>query len=86
VPVNYGHRDEPPDDQPVDHYFDDPTTDNQATGCRYEGEDAPGGDVDDCLPGDSYDIEVSFRGEIQRNGSPVQTKFWTAIRRANWRP
>jgi len=29
---------------------------------------------------------VSFRGEIQRNGSPIQTKYWTAIRNANWRP
>ena len=86
TPVNYGHRDQPADASPVDHYFDVPGTDNQATGCRYESEDFPGGDVDDCLPGDSYDIEVSFRGEIQRRGSPVESKFWTAIRRATWTP
>ena len=85
-PVNYGHRDQPADDDPVDHYFDRAGTDNQRTGCRYESEDAPGGDVDDCQPGDRYDVEVSFRGEIQRNDSPIQTKFWTAIRNANWRP
>jgi hypothetical protein len=86
VPVNYGHRDGPADNDPVDHYFDRAGTDNQATGCRYESEDNPGGDLLDCQPGDSYDVDVSFRGEIQRNGAPIQTKFWTAIRRANWRP
>ena len=85
-PVHYGHRDDDADDDPVDHYFDTPGTDNQDTGCRYGSEDFPGGNVDDCRPGDSYDIEVAFRGEIQRNGNPVETKFWTAIRRANWRP
>jgi len=85
-PVNYGHRDEPADDDPIDHYFDRAGTDNQATGCRYENEDRPGGDVDDCRPGDVYDIDVNFRGEIQRNGAPVETKFWTAIRRARWAP
>jgi len=86
TPVHYGHRDEAADDDPVDHYFNRAGADNQRSGCRYENEDAPGGDVLDCQPGDVYDVEVSFRGEIQRNGSPVQTKFWTAIRRANWRP
>ena len=86
TPVHYGHRDEPADDDPIDHYFDRAGTDNQPTGCRYESEDNPGGDVDDCQPGDRYDVEVSFRGEIQRNGSPIQTKYWTAIRNANWRP
>ena len=84
-PVNYGHRDEPADDDPIDHYFDG-AGDNQAAGCRYENEDAPGGNVDDCRPGDVYDIDVNFRGEIQRNGAPVETRFWTAIRRARWTP
>jgi len=23
---------------------------------------------------------------LVRNGNPIETKFWTAIRRANWRP
>ena len=85
-PVHYGHRDDPADDDPIDHYFDGAGTDNQAGGCRYENEDAPGGNVDDCRPGDVYDIDVNFRGEIQRNGAPVETKFWTAIRRARWTP
>jgi hypothetical protein len=85
-PVNYGHRDDPADDDPIDHYFDGAGTDDQAAGCRYENEDRPGGDVDDCRPGDVYDIDVNFRGEIQRNGAPVETKFWTAIRRARWTP
>jgi hypothetical protein len=85
-PVHYGHRDDPADDDPIDHYFDAARTDDQAAGCRYENEDAPGGNVDDCRAGDVYDIDVNFRGEIQRNGAPVETKFWTAIRRARWTP
>ena len=61
--------------------------DDQAGGCRYESEDDPGGDqLLDCRPGDSYDVLVSFRGEIQRDGTPIQSKQWTAIRRAGWRP
>ena len=84
-PVHYGHRDDPADDDPIDHYFDG-AGDNQAAGCHYENEDNPGGNVDDCRPGDVYDIDVSFRGEIQRNDTPVETKFWTAIRRARWAP
>jgi hypothetical protein len=86
TPPHYGHRDQPADNDPIDHYFDRAGTDNQASGCRYESEDLPSGDVEDCQPGDVYDIDVNFRGEIQRNGSPIQTKYWTALRRANWRP
>lgn len=86
VPVSYGHRNQPADAAPEDHYIDNTGADDQANGCRYRSEDFPGGPFDDCLPGDSYDVNVSFRGEIQRNGAPIQSKFWTAIRRNNWTP
>jgi hypothetical protein len=80
VPVNYGHRDQPPGADPEDHYIDDRLNDDQANGCRYRNEDFPGGPITDCQPGDTYDVDVNFRGEIQRNGTPIESKTWVAIR------
>jgi hypothetical protein len=86
VPVNYGHRDQPADASPEDHYIDNTGANDQANGCRYRNEDFPRGLFDDCLPGDSYDVDLNFRGDIQRNGAAIQSKFWRAIRRNNWTP
>lgn len=86
TPQNYGHRDQPADNDPEDHYIDASNTDDQANGCRYKSEDFPDATVNDCQAGDIYDIDMNFRGEIQRNGSPIQSKFWTVFRRAAWRP
>jgi hypothetical protein len=79
-PVNYGHRDQPADADPEDHYIDDRLADNQANGCRYRNEDSPDATLTDCQPGDVYDADINFRGEIQRNGLPIESKFWTAVR------
>jgi hypothetical protein len=86
VPQNYGHRDQPADAAPVDHYVNSAGVDDQAHGCRYVSEDTPGGTFDDCLAGDRYDFLMRFRGEIQRNGAPIESKFWTAIKIVNWTP
>jgi hypothetical protein len=32
------------------------------------------------LPGDVFDIDVNFRGEIQRRGRAVRARQWSAIR------
>jgi hypothetical protein len=79
-PVNYGHRDQPADADPEDHYINDRLADEQGGGCRYRNEDFPGGPIDDFQAGDIYDVDISFRGEIQRNGAPIESKFWSAIR------
>jgi hypothetical protein len=85
--VNYGHRNDAAEANPVNRYINAAGVADQAGGCRYESEDFPGHTaLPDCLPGDSYDIDVSFRGEIQRDGTPIQSKQWTAIRRAGWTP
>jgi hypothetical protein len=86
TPVNYGHRDQPADTDPEDHYIDASNTDDQANGCRYKNEDFPEATINDCRAGDIYDIDMNFRGEIQRNGTPIQSKFWTVFRRNAWRP
>jgi hypothetical protein len=86
VPVHFRHRDEPADAAPEDHYINNAGGDDQANGCRYRSEDDPGGIIHDCQPGDRYDINVNFRGDIERNGTRVQSRFWTAIQRNNWTP
>ena len=83
---NYGHREMPPGANVEDHYVNAAGADDQANGCRYRGTDEPGATINDCQPGDSYDVEMNFRGEIQRNGAPIQTKFWGGFHRPDWRP
>jgi hypothetical protein len=83
---NYGHREQAVDAIVENHYVDAHGNDDQAKGCRFRSQDFPGGPFGDCLPGDRYDLLMRFRGEIQRNGSPIQSKFWTAINRVNWMP
>ena len=76
--LRYGHREQPADHHPEDRYIDDRLADDQAHGCRYKGEDRPNA-IFNCQSGDVYDVELRFRGEIQRNGTPIQTKLWTGI-------
>ena len=84
---HYGHRDMAAGALVEDHYIDAANADDQAHGCRYRCEDFPGfNPLGDCLAGDRYDLFTTFRGEIQRNGTAIQQKFWTAINAPNWRP
>ena len=78
-PVNYGHRDQRADANPEDHYINDANANDQAGGCRYRNDDVPGLTGITPVTGDIFDLNMSFRGEIQRNGTAVETKNWTAI-------
>jgi hypothetical protein len=75
--VNYGHRAQTAEG--INQYVDDTGATDQAGGCRFEGDDSPGG-PDSVMSGDVFDVDVNFRGEIQRKGSAVETKHWTAIK------
>ena len=75
--LNYGHRAQPA--EAINRYLDASGAVDQAGGCTYESEDTPGG-ADGVQPGDVFDIDVNFRGEVQRNGRAVRTLHWTAIR------
>ena len=75
--LNYGHRDQPAEG--INHYLDNSGAEDQANGCRYEGEDTPGG-PDGVVSGDVFDIQLDFRGEIQRRGRVVTSLQWTPIR------
>lgn len=87
---HYGHRADAAEVGPEDHYFTlvgDHTDDDQAHGCKFRMQDFPGNAaLGDCLAGDRYDLRMALRGEIQRNGGPIQTKFWTAVDIVNWHP
>lgn len=83
---HYGHRGDAAEADPEDHYIDATGADDQTHGCRFRSEDTPGGSFDDCLAGDQYELRMGFRGEIQRNGNPIQQKLWTAVNLPNWTP
>jgi hypothetical protein len=70
--LNYGHRDQAA--EAGNQYLEA----DHATGCIYEGEDNPGG-PDAVMSGDVFDIDVNFRGDIERKGTVVATKSWSAI-------
>lgn len=80
-PVNYGHRDQPADANPEDHYINDRGADDQSSGCRYKSEDFLGDtNIPDCQAGDIYDVDLGYRGEIQLNGAAIETKRWAGVR------
>jgi hypothetical protein len=82
--TNYGHRAQPGQASDTtrcgeDHYTDEDGTANQASGCRYRGEDHPEITVTGLQTGDTVDLLVQFRGEIRRAGTVVATRSWTDI-------
>lgn len=82
--VNYGHREQSSQDVTTarcgeNRYMDDTGTTEQLNGCIYRGEDFPAITVNGLNTGDDVDLLVEFRGEIQRNGVPVQTRRWTTV-------
>lgn len=83
--VNYGHRAQPREDaNPINRYENINGAPNQANGSVYKGEDFPGGTYRgfNAAPatGDTLDLLIQFRGEIQRRGRTIETKHWTALR------
>lgn len=82
--LNYGHRTQP--DEPINRYINDAGGLNMANGCRYEGDDTPGGNYSgwaglNPTTGDEIDVNVNFRGEIRRRGRVIRSKRWSALRR-----
>ena len=84
VAQNYGHRANPADNDPEDHYINGAMADDQANGCRYRSEDflgfaqVPG--IPDCRVGDVLDADMTYRGEIQRNGTAIQSRVISPLR------
>jgi hypothetical protein len=66
-------------DCPEDRYTDADGTADQASGCVYHAEDFPSLSVTGLATGDTVDVQIQFRGEIERNGRTVATRNWTDI-------
>ena len=81
--ANYGHRSLPAES--FNRYLNDSFGLDMANGCLYRAGDTPGGNYTgkNVTPttGDVIDVEVKFRGEIQRKGKVIRKKFWTALKR-----
>lgn len=82
--VNYGYRSRQAETN--DRYVNDRGRLDMRNGCRYRGEDWPGGDYTGWRGfrprgGDILDIRLRFRGEIRRNARVVRRKWWTGLRR-----
>ena len=82
--VNFGHRDR--SSEADNRYLNDRGAIDMRNGCRYEGDDTPGGNFTGWngfgpATGDIFDIDVNFRGEIQRRGRKVREHSWSALQR-----
>src|SRR6185369_7204269 len=81
IPFHYGHRSAEPTFVVRNFYTDENGKLDQARGCLFEGSDAPGLFEYPVASGDVIDANILFRGEIQRNGRPVETQHWVGLRR-----
>ncbi len=87
--INFGHRNR--SSEADNRYLNDAGTVDMHNGCRYHGDDTPGGNYRGTVgitrpgftprSGDVLDIDVNFRGEVQRSGRVVRSKRWSALRR-----
>lgn len=70
----YGHRNHPA--RVNNRYLDDAGTVDMTNGCRFEAFDVPGMFGVPANPGDRYDFDIRFFGDVRRNGRRMQRKFW----------
>jgi hypothetical protein len=79
-PVHYGHRNEPADLNPnkKNVYTNTKGEVDPAKGCNFESSDTPFAFFD-TQPGDIWDIELHFYGDIQQKGRSIQRRNWTPI-------
>ena len=79
----YGHRDKcgfaSTTTIPENRYITGTGATDQSHGCRYKTEDYPKLKEAGLATGDTVDLKMDFRGEIQRNKTTIQTLNWTTI-------
>jgi hypothetical protein len=87
---HYGHRDEKAEEAtnttPENRYVKAKGETEQKKGCGYRGTDEPRVWIVDCKPGDSFNLSLTFRGSIRKNGSVVAQKTWIGMDVSNWMP
>ncbi len=82
--VNFGHRDQAGQAttdtvNSENHYVNATGGHDQTNGCSYRGEDFPQTQIQGVQTGDVIDLNVNFRGEIQRNNTPITQRRWTGL-------
>ena len=71
----YGHRNRPA--RPENRYVDASGTTDQANGCRFLGDDQPGINGRITNPGETYDFDLRFLGEVRhRTRGRVAERWW----------
>ena len=71
----YGHRD-PGAVRVNNRYRDNTGAVDMVNGCRFEAFDVPGMFGVAANRGDTYAFDIHFIGDIRRNGTRIQRKFW----------
>ena len=81
TPSKYGYRSGPPSTSPklVDQYTNKKGEVDQANGCHYEMSDTPWASFKS-KPGEVWDIRLDFYGEIRKQGTAIQRRYWTPIK------
>jgi hypothetical protein len=71
----YGHR-TPASARVNNRYRDNTGATDMVNGCRFEAFDEPGMVGVPANSGDTYAFDIRFFGDIRRNGTRIQRKFW----------
>ena len=79
--LRYGYRSNPASTNPriVDQYTNAKGDVDQANGCHYEMSDTPWASFRS-KPGEVWDIRLDFYGEIRKQGTAIQRRYWTPIK------
>lgn len=82
--VNYGRREQRGQASTTatcgeNRYTDDTGRTDQPNGCTYRGEDFPELIVHNLNSGDTVDLLIEFRGEIEHNHRTILTRSWTTV-------
>lgn len=72
----FGHRNLPPNQQALNQYADADGTLDMANGCIYTSFDEPGVTNAPGNSGDHYVFDIRFFGDIRKDGTMVERKFW----------
>lgn len=80
-PPKYGYRSSPAVEREnlTDRYLNAKNEPDQANGCKYEGADTPYATFFS-RPGEIWDIQLDFHGDILRDGRVIARRFWTPIK------
>jgi hypothetical protein len=73
--AQYGHRSLPA--RPENHYLDADGNEDQANGCIFKSFDKPGITDRACTPGEIYDFDFRFMGQVRhRDRGVIATRYW----------